>query len=159
MKEKETRFTPRHQNLRKLKLKTIGKVESPIAEPVNRDWNSVVSEIVVDGKWLKALKGLEDFSHIIVLFYFSKSKGIKLQTHPKGQTDLPMVGLFSTRSPRRPNPIAMTICRLVKRRGTRLLVKGLDAIHGTPVLDIKPYIPDNDTIKRPKVASWIKKLR
>lgn len=159
MKAKEARFTSRHQNLRKLKFKAIGKVRSPIAEPENRDWDSITSEIIVDALWLKALKGLEDFSHIIVLYYFSKSRGIRLQTYPKGRTDLPRVGLFSTRSPRRPNPIAMTICRLVKRRGTRLMVKGLDAIDGTPVLDIKPYIPDNDTIKRPKVASWIKKLR
>ena len=138
MKAKETRFTSRHQNLGQLKFKAIGKVRSPITEPENRDWDSVVSEIIVDAKWLKALKGLEDFSHIIVLFYFSKSRGIKLQTHPKGRTDLPMVGLFSTRSPRRPNPIAMTICRLVKRRGTKLSVKGLDAIHGTPVFDLNP---------------------
>jgi len=159
LKAKETRFTSRHQNLRKLKLKAIGRVQSPIIEPENRNWDSITSEIIVDALWLKALKGLEDFSHIIVLFYFSKSKGIRLQTHPKGRTDLPMIGLFSTRSPRRPNPIAMTICRLVKRRGSRLTVKGLDAIHGTPVFDIKPYIPDNDNIKRPKVAPWIKKLR
>jgi formylmethanofuran dehydrogenase subunit E len=67
--------------------------------------------------------------------------------------------MFSTRSPHRPNPIGLTICRLIKRRGTRLTVKGLDAIDGTPVIDIKPYIPDNDLVKRARVANWIYRLR
>jgi tRNA-Thr(GGU) m(6)t(6)A37 methyltransferase TsaA len=110
-------------------------------------------------QYVGGLKGLEDFSHIIVLFFLSRSKGIGMQVHPKGRTDLPLVGMFATRSPRRPNPIAMTICRLLKRKGGRLTVRGLDAIDGTPVIDIKPYIPDNDQVKKARVAGWIRKLR
>ena len=149
----------RHQDLQRRSLRTVGKVRSSIREPELRDWDDVVSEIRVNRKWVRALKGLEDFSHIIVLFYLSRSKGISIRVHPKGRKDLPLVGMFATRSPHRPNPIAMTICRLLKRRGSRLTVKGLDAINGTPVIDIKPYIPDNDLVKRARVPSWIKKLR
>jgi tRNA (adenine37-N6)-methyltransferase len=140
-------------------FRTIGKVSSRFKKPELRDWDNVVSEIRMNPRWIRALKGLEDFSHIIVLYYLSQSKRISIQVHPKGRKDLPLVGMFATRSPHRPNPIAMTICRLLKRRGSRLMVRGLDAIDGTPVIDIKPYIPDNDLIKRARVPSWIKKLR
>ena len=152
-------FIVRHQDIKKFPFKPIGIVHSPIKEPEKREWDEIVSEIHLDKKWEKALKGLEDFSHIIVIYYFSRSKkGVRLQTHPKGREDLPLVGLFSTRSPHRPNPIALTICRLLGRKGSKLTVKGLDAIDGTPIIDIKPYIPDNDLVKRAKVAEWIKKL-
>lgn len=151
-------FITQHQDIKEFSFKSIGIVHSSVIEPEMRDWDDIVSEIRIDRKWDKALKGLEDFSHIIVLFYLSRSKGVKLQTHPKGREDLPLVGMFSTRSPHRPNPIALTVCKLLKRKGTRLAVKGLDAIDGTPVIDIKPYIPDNDLVKRAKVPGWIKKL-
>lgn len=152
-------FTTQHQDIKEFYFKPIGAVHSPIKEPEKREWDDIVSEIHLDRKWARALEGLEDFSHIIVIYYFSRSKKwIKLQTHPKGREDLPLVGMFATRSPHRPNPIALTICRLIRRDGTRLTVKGLDAIDGTPVIDIKPYIPDNDLVKRARVPGWIKKL-
>lgn len=152
-------FIDQHKDIGKFSFKPIGMVHSPIKEPEMRDWEDVVSEIRIDLKWLKALKGIEDFSHIIVIYYFSRSKkGVKLQTHPKGREDLPLVGLFSTRSPHRPNPIGLTICRLIGRKGSKLKVKGLDAIDGTPIIDIKPYIPDNDLVKRARGPWWIKKL-
>ncbi|HEY4485051.1 MAG TPA: tRNA (N6-threonylcarbamoyladenosine(37)-N6)-methyltransferase TrmO [Nitrospiria bacterium] len=140
-------------------FRPIGYVRSAHPEPENRDWDTVVSEIHLDRRWLPALKGIEEFSHLIVLFHLSRSVGIKMQTHPRGRRDLPLVGMFSTRSPHRPNPIGLTICRLLKRRGPRLTVKGLDAIDGTPVLDIKPYIPDNDLVKHARVAGWVYRLR
>ena len=152
-------FTTQHLDIGRFSLKPIGIVHSPVKEPEKREWDEVISEIRIDRKLLKALKGLEDFSHIIVIYYFSRSKkGVRLQTHPKGREDLPLVGMFATRSPHRPNPIGLTICRLIRRDGTRLTVKGLDAIDGTPIIDIKPYIPDNDLVKRARVAEWIKKL-
>ena len=157
--DRKSGFTTQHQDIKEFFFKPIGIVHSPIKEPEKREWDDVVSEIHLDKKWAKALEGLEDFSHIIVIYYFSRSKkGVRLQTHPKGREDLPLVGMFATRSPHRPNPIALTICRLIRRDGTRLTVKGLDAIDGTPVIDIKPYIPDNDLVKRARVAEWIKKL-
>ena len=159
MKRRPARFTRKHKPLSQLVLRSVGRVHSPVLEPENRDWDRLTSEIHMSPKWTKALKGIEDFSHIIVLFYLSRSRGIALQTHPKGREDLPLVGMFGTRSPRRPNPIALTICRLLKRRGSRLTVRGLDAIDGTAVIDIKPYIPDNDLVKRARVPAWIKRLR
>jgi len=152
-------YAHRHPKRKQITFRPIGIIRSALREPENRDWDDVVSEIRIDRKWAEGLKGLEDFSHIIVLFYLSRSIGIRLQTHPKGREDLPLVGMFATRSPHRPNPIALTICRLLKRKGTRLTVKGLDAIDGTPVIDIKPYIPDNDLVKRARVAKWIHRLR
>ena len=152
---KPTGHINRHPKSKRLVLHPIGVVCSPIREPENRDWNEIVSEIRLDRKWIKALKGLKDFSHLIVLFWLSRSHGVDLLVHPRRRKDLPLVGMFSTRSPHRPNPIAVTVCRLLRQRGTRLTVKGLDAIDGTAVLDIKPYIPDNDLVKRPRVAKWV----
>lgn len=157
--DRKTGFTDRHQMIEQLHLKPIGSVHSPIKEPEKREWDDIVSEIRLDKKWEKALEGLEYFSHIIVIYYFSRSKkGVRLQTHPKGREDLPLVGMFATRSPHRPNPIGLTICRLIRRDGTCLTVKGLDAIDGTPIIDIKPYIPDNDLVRRARMPEWIKKL-
>ncbi len=152
-------YSDRHPKHKRMVFLPIGVVRSAYREPENRDWDKVVSEIHIDPKWIKGLKGLEDFSHIIVLFHLSRAHGVNLLVHPKRRMDLPLVGMFSTRSPHRPNPIGLTICRLLKRRGTRLTVKGLDAIDGTPVIDIKPYIPDNDLVKRARVAKWIYALR
>jgi len=152
-------YTDRHPKRKRIIFYPIGVVRSPHREPENRDWDQVVSEIHIDRKWAKGLRGLEDFSHLIVLFHLSRAQGVSLLVHPKRRLDLPLVGMFSTRSPHRPNPIAMTICRLLKRRGTRLTVKGLDAIDGTPVIDIKPYIPDNDLVMRARMARWVYMLR
>jgi tRNA-Thr(GGU) m(6)t(6)A37 methyltransferase TsaA len=140
-------------------LRPIGVVRSPVREPGTRFGDRVVSEIHLHPKWIKALKGLEDFSHIIVLFWLSRVRGVELQTHPRNRKDLPRVGTFSTRSPFRPNPIGLTVCQLLKRRGTRLQVKGLDAVDGTPVVDIKPYISDNDFVHHPRMSGWVYKLR
>jgi len=152
-------YSERHPKRKQVVFQPIGVVRSPFREPENRDWDQTVSEIRLERKWAKGLRGIEDFSHLIVLFHLSRAKGVQLRVHPKRRMDLPLVGMFSTRTPHRPNPIAMTVCRLVKRRGVRLTVKGLDAIDGTPVLDIKPYIPDNDLVRRPRVAKWIYRLR
>ncbi len=152
-------YSDRHPKSKQIVFRPIGIVRSASREPENRDWDKTVSEIHIDPKWIKGLKGLEDFSHIIILFHLSRAEGVNLLVHPKRRMDLPLVGMFATRSPHRPNPIAMTICRLIKRRGTHLTVKGLDAIDGTPVIDIKPYIPDNDLVKRARVAKWIYRLR
>ncbi len=103
----------------------------------------MISEIVVKPELEPALEGIEDFSHIIVIFWLHKSpsKDLPLKIHPMGRGDLPLVGLFATRSPRRPNPIGISIVRLLERRGNILQVKGLDAVNHTPVLDIKPLFP------------------
>lgn len=150
--------TKHHGGLAHLRLRRIGFVRSDFVEPGIRDREKKISEIQIDPRWLPALKGIEEFSHVIVFFYFSRSRGLPLQVHPRKRSDLPLVGLFATRSPHRPNPIAMTICRLIRRRGSRLWVRGLDALDGTPILDLKPYIPANDAVKSPRLPAWVKKL-
>jgi len=152
-------YKKNHAKPKRLVLRRIGVVRSPVREPGMRNWDPVVSEIHLNHQWLKALKGIEEFSHIIVLFWLSRVRGIELQTHPRNRKDLPLVGMFATRSPYRPNPIGLTVCRLLKRRGTRLQVKGLDAIDGSPVIDIKPYITDNDFVRRPRMPDWVYRLR
>ena len=91
----------------------------------------------------EALAGLSDFSHLEVIFHFDQVAESEINTgarHPRGRTDWPLVGIFAQRGRNRPNRIGVSICRLLSVEGTRLKVRGLDAVNGTPVLDIKPVM-------------------
>ena len=141
-------------------LKTIGIVRSEIKQPAMRDWEEIVSEIIIDSTLSNALDGLEEFSHIIVLYWMHQLPvgDLPVKVHPRGKQELPLVGLFATRSRRRPNPVGKATVRLLERRNNILRVKGLDAVDGTPVIDIKPYIPGYDSVADARVLSWISKL-
>lgn len=144
-----------------LELAYIGVVRNAHKEPHWEEWSDEESEIVLREDLAEALEGVEGFSHLIVLFWMHRlpaRERITLKVHPRGRLDLPLVGVFATRSPARPNPIGVTIVKLLERRGAVLRVQGLDAIDGTPVLDIKPYIPDYHPVARVRVPSWVKKL-
>jgi tRNA-Thr(GGU) m(6)t(6)A37 methyltransferase TsaA len=78
-----------------------------------------------------------------------------IKVHPKGNHNLPLVGVFASRSPARPNPIGITTVKLLERRENVLKVTGMDAIDGTPVLDIKPYIPGDDSSTEAKTPGWL----
>ena len=138
-------------------LKAIGIVRNEIKQPTRRDFGGIVSDIVIDSNLTEALDGLEEFSHIIVLYWMHQAAFGKapLKIHPMGTQKLPLVGLFATRSPNRPNPIGKATVRLLQRQGNILRVEGLDAIDGTPVIDIKPYISGYDSAANTKVPSWI----
>ncbi|MFC1904666.1 tRNA (N6-threonylcarbamoyladenosine(37)-N6)-methyltransferase TrmO [Chloroflexota bacterium] len=140
-------------------LRAIGIVRNGIEEkPDTHDWwTDIISDIVIDSRLTEALDGLEGFSHIIVLCWMHRAVSAEVPTkvHPRGKQELPLVGLFATRSPRRPNPIGKTTVRLLQRQGNILRVKGLDVLNGTPVIDIKPYIPGNDSVADAKVPQWI----
>jgi len=128
-----------------LTLKAIGIVRNGIKQPPKQvpfGWEKVVSDIVVNSSLTEALDGLEEFSHIVVLFWMHQAAAgeLPMKVHPMGKQELPLVGLFATRSPHRPNPVGVTTVRLLERQGNILKVKGLDAIDGTLVIDIKPYI-------------------
>ena len=91
----------------------------------------------------EALAGLSDFSHLEVIFHFDQVAESEINAgarHPRGRTDWPLVGIFTQRGRNRPNRIGVSICRLLSVEGTRLKVRGLDAVDGTPVLDIKPVM-------------------
>jgi len=142
-----------------LMLKPIGYVKrlSKQEDVKNR---SLVSKIVVRKGLTKALEGVEAFSHIFVVFYMHqirKKETRILKVHPRGRKDLPLLGVFATRTAFRPNPIGLTLVELLERRENILFVKGLDALDDTPVLDIKPC-NSRDVVPDARVPEWHKKL-
>jgi len=115
------------------------------AARLDDDWDNVESIIELDTSRFTsdALLGLDQFSHIEVVFQFDRVPEPDLTEqarHPRGNVDWPKVGIFAQRHSARPNRIGVTVCRLLKVESTRLHVQGLDAIDGTPVLDIKPVM-------------------
>jgi tRNA-Thr(GGU) m(6)t(6)A37 methyltransferase TsaA len=142
-------------------LKPIGLVHNEIKEKGRHDWENIRSRIVIDSKYEEALDGLEEFSHIIVLFWMHKSppgEQSPLKTRPQMRADLPLVGILATRSPVRPNPFGITTARLINRNKNELKVQELDAIDGTPVIDIKPCLYGN-AVKDIMVPEWVHRLR
>jgi len=137
-------------------LKAIGIVRSDIKQPIRHGWSEVVSEIVIDSALTEALEGLEEFSHLIVLYWMHQlpPRKLSLKVHPMGKPELPLVGRFASRSPSRPNPVGQSTVKLLERRGNILKVRGLDAIDGTPVIDIKPYLPGYDSADDAKAPPW-----
>lgn len=125
-------------------------------QPPGFNWDKVVSCIKVDSRYNQALERLEEYSHIIVIYWLNRSDAdrVALKVHPRGDKELPLVGLFASRSPYRPNPVGQKVVRLLRRQDNRLWVEGLDAIDATPIIDIKPYIPDYDSVVDPRVPRW-----
>jgi len=141
-----------------MSLKAIGIVRNEVKQPLRHGWGEIVSDIVLNSNLTEALDGLDEFSHLIVLYWMHQlpaGKQLSLKVHPMGKLELPLVGRFATRSPNRPNPVGQATVRLLERRGNILKVKGLDAIDGTPVIDIKPYIPGYDSATDAKAPPWI----
>ena len=94
-------------------------------------------------RWDEALAGLEDYSHLVAIFWFDRARRIRKPRPnvPERREGMPEVGLFATRTPRRPNPLGISVPRLLRREGSNLWVSGIDAWPGTPILDIKGYAP------------------
>src|SRR5271168_4835786 len=120
----------------------IGFVRGGRSEPIDDAWDGVRATITLDASQFgaEALAGLGDFSHIEIVYHFNRVPDAEIQTgarHPRGRKDWPKVGIFAQRGKGRPNRIGVTICRLLSVDGLNLSVQGLDAIDGTPVLDIK----------------------
>ncbi len=101
-----------------------------------------IARIQIFPEYAEGLQDIEGFSHINVFYWLHKSEGYNLVVQPP--FDTPRHGVFATRSPNRPNPLGFDVVELVERKGLTLVVRGLDAIEGTPVVDIKPHIPDSD---------------
>ena len=138
-------------------LKPIGYVHNDRLNLEDDNWGNIVSEIGLDESLLEeSLDGIKTFSHVEIIFYFnqvSDDKDISMSRHPRGNKNWPKVGVFAQRNKDRPNHIGLTIVSIVKREGRSLFVKGLDAVDGTPVLDIKPvfveFLP-RETIRQPE---------
>lgn len=123
----------------------IGRVEGGRPEPEDDDWGASLARIVLDPARFdeEALLGLDTFSHAEVVFVFDKVGDDQIVTgarHPRGNKDWPRIGIFAQRGKNRPNRIGVTVCEIVAVNGRILEVRGLDAIDGTPVLDIKPVM-------------------
>jgi tRNA-Thr(GGU) m(6)t(6)A37 methyltransferase TsaA len=135
----------------------IGVVRNAVKKPQMGGWESVESRIVVRRELADALDGIEGYSHVIVLFWIHRvpeeERGAA-RIHPMGDPALPLLGVFATRTQLRPNPIGVSVVPLLARNGNVLRVRGLDAIDGTPVLDVKPYIPHYDSVPQATIPAW-----
>ena len=144
----------------KILLEPIGFVRTEsTTEEVKK--NSPTLKIVLQCEFVDALEGIRGFSHLFVLFWLheiQKSQRKILQVHPRGRKDLPLLGVFATRTMLRPNPIGLTLVELVKVEDNVLTVRGLDAFDGTPILDIKPFDPW-DKAENAKVPDWWIRLK
>ena len=135
-------------------IRPIGFVVNERTEKSDSHWSTIESRIELASEFdSDSLEGIELFSHLEILFYFDKSeKEFKGSEHPRGNIKYPKVGIFAQRKKDRPNHIGATIVNLIRKEDTALIVSNLDAIHGTPVLDIKPvfneYLPKG-IVKQP----------
>lgn len=114
----------------------------------------ILGRIIVNSELQEGLKDLDGFSHIVVLFYLDRSKPHKLSVTPRKETK--ERGLFSTRSPNRPNAIGLSVVKLISINNNILVVEGVDMLNNTPLLDIKPYIPDINEEEEIKLG-WLQK--
>lgn len=126
-------------------MRPVGFVRGGRSEPIDDDWGASRAAIELDAARFTAdaLVGLDAFSHAEVIYVFDRVGDDEIThdaRHPRGRKDWPRVGIFAQRGKNRPNRIGVSVCRIVGVKGTRLEVEGLDAIDGTPVLDIKPVL-------------------
>ncbi len=139
----------------------IGTVRSPQSQAVDEGWGEVVSDIHLQPGLGSGLSGLEEFSHAVVVYYMHEARfdwRNDFVRRPQGRDDMPEVGIFAQRTRSRPNSIGVTAVEVVAVEGDVLRVRGLDAIDGTPVLDIKPYFPPYDYVDDAGVPEWVDRL-
>ena len=145
--------------MKDLKFQQIGVIHTPHIEkkgmPIQPPGaEGVKGTVEVFAKFAKGLKDIEGFSHIILIFGFHKSEGYELQVSPFLEDE--QHGVFAVRAPKRPNPIGLSVVKLEKRDGNILYIDNPDMLDGTPLLDIKPYIPDFDAYPD-AVSGWQEK--
>ena len=144
-----------------LPLRAIGVVRCAVAEGRDENWGDVVSELHLDAALARGLDGIEDFSHLLVVYWMHEASfeaARDLVRRPRGRADMPERGIFAQRAKHRPNPIGITAVALVAREGAIVKVRGLDAIDGTPILDVKPYFPAFDRVDAATVPEWAERL-
>jgi len=142
-------------------VKPIGVVRSPVRDQVDEGWGAVEARIVVEPELRAGLRGLGEFSHVLVVALLHGAD-FDPQRHlvrrPRGRAELPEVGIFAQRAKDRPNPLGVTVVPLVSVEEDGVTVRGLDAIDGTPVLDLKPYFPHFDAARDARVAPWVERI-
>ena len=164
-----------------MQLTAVGIVESEIKTPMlstdksglslierpdrikahHRRVKDTVCKVIIYPPWEPLLDGIEDFSHVLILYWphlIDPERRKLKKVHPMGREDLPLKGIFATCSPARPNPVLVSAVRLVARRENVLEVKGLEAVNGSPVIDVKPYSKSYLVMDNLKMAEWMEKL-
>ena len=144
-----------------MEIQPIGIVRSPITEPVEEKWGDVVSEIHIDETFVPGLQGIASWSHVVVVYHMHEATfDLKqdLVSRPRNRDDMPDVGVFAQRTRTRPNAIGVAAAEVLKVEDAVLTVRRLDAIDGTPVLDIKPYASVYDTVSEPLIPIWFIRL-
>ena len=121
-----------------------------------------VCDLVIYPQWEELLDGIEDFSHVLVLYWphliDPERRNLK-KVHPMGLKDLPLQGIFATCSPARPNPVLVSAVPLIERKGNILKVKGFEAVDKSPIIDIKPYVKSYYGADNSKVSKWMEKIQ
>jgi tRNA-Thr(GGU) m(6)t(6)A37 methyltransferase TsaA len=140
-------------------LKPIGVIHSPFTDPKSMpiqpvSKNAAAGSVEVFPEFAAGLKDVEGFSHLWLLYHFHRSRTCALSVTP--YLDTVPRGLFATRAPNRPNPIGLSLVRLAHVDGCRLHVENLDVLDGTPLLDIKPHVPEFDCAPGARIG-WLKK--
>ena len=144
-------------------MRPIAVVRNNVFEPMPDGWEGVRSDLIFREELMGALDGIETYSHVTVVFVChqvpdEERAALHIQPghiQPGGDPGLPEQGVLATRSQRRPNAVGVTVVSLLRRRRNILRVLGLDAIDGTPVLDIKPYLPHYDSVVEATVPDWV----
>ena len=145
-----------------IRIEPIGTVRSSRGEVVDDDWDRESVHIELDARFgPDALAGLETFSHVEIVFYMHRVDAAKIETgarHPRNNPDWPAIGIFAQRGKNRPNQLGMTVCRVVRVDGTHLHVEGLDAVDGSPVVDIKPWVREFGPRGEVRQPAWMDEL-
>ncbi|TSC81913.1 MAG: hypothetical protein G01um101420_696 [Parcubacteria group bacterium Gr01-1014_20] len=141
-----------------INLKTIGFARNQEIDHFG-GWDKVVTELVINDEYQDALTGLDDYSHIFVIYWMHNVKTCDIRHVPQGKVgEVPEVGIFACRCPGRPNPIGLSLAKIMSIKGSVVTVRGLDVIKDTPILDLKPYTPQYDSAVDVKVPDWVNKL-
>ncbi len=136
-----------------LKAHPIGSVEKRDRETVLR----------VKPEYADGLLGLDGFSHVIVMYWFDRNDSPEdravLRVHPRRNTHNPLTGVFACRSPKRPNLIGLEVCAIERVEKDRIIIERIDAFDGSPIVDLKPYIPQSDAVENARVPDWLGRYR
>lgn len=136
---------------------------TPRIFPIGTVHKAASSTVIrVEASCREALLGLDGFSHLILIYWLDRNdlpeRRAVRRVHPRGNPANPLTGVFGTRSPRRPNPIGLDVVRLLSLEEDGLRIDRTDALDGTPVIDIKPYIPRSDAVPEASVPDWIHRV-
>lgn len=142
-------------------LRVIGTVRNGRRDAADAGWGDLESAIELAPGLAEGLAGLDAFTHALVVFHMHEDPDGEppaLQRRPRGRADMPRLGVFAQRGRMRPNPLGVTAVRLLRVEPGRAVVRGLDALDGTPVLDLKPYVPAFDRRDDARVPEWMDRL-